>query len=70
MNLYTVLRSISAVLMVLTSVCYLYQIVYLILPLIKKQRPHRSEKRHRYAILIAARNEEAVLPHLLDSIRA
>lgn len=70
MNLYTVLRSISAVLMVLTSVCYLYQIVYLILPLIKKQRPHRSEKRHRYAILIAARNEEAVLPHLLDSIWA
>lgn len=70
MNLYTVLRSASAILVVLTSICYFYQIVYLILPLIKKQRPHGPEKYHRFAILIAARNEETVLPHLLDSIRA
>lgn len=70
MSLLTVLRCLSGILVVLTSVCYFYQIVYLILPLIKKQRPHKSERFHRYAILIAARNEEAVLPHLLDSIRA
>jgi cellulose synthase/poly-beta-1,6-N-acetylglucosamine synthase-like glycosyltransferase len=69
MNLLSVLRCLSYALAVITSVCYLYQIVYLILPLIKKQRPLQTRERRRYAILIAARNEEAVLPHLLESIR-
>ena len=69
MNLLSVLRSLSYALVVLTTVCYFYQIVYLILPLIKKQRPLESKERRRYAILIAARNEEAVLPYLLESIR-
>ena len=69
MNLLSVLRSLSYALVVLTTVCYFYQIVYLILPLFKKQRPLESKERRRYAILIAARNEEAVLPYLLESIR-
>ena len=69
MNLLTVLRELSCILAALTAICYFYQIVYLILPLIKKQRPLESKERRRYAILIAARNEEAVLPHLLESIR-
>lgn len=69
MNLLSVLRSLSYALVVLTTVCYFYQIVYLILPLIKKQRPLESKERRRYAILIAARNEETVLPYLLESIR-
>ncbi|MFR8333265.1 MAG: glycosyltransferase [Oscillospiraceae bacterium] len=47
-----------------------YQVVYLIIPFFVKPRPHQSARLHRYAILIAARNEEAVLPHLLDSIAA
>ena len=70
MNLLTVLREASCILAVLTAICYFYQIIYLILPLIIKQRPLESKERRRYAILIAARNEEAVIPHLLDSIRA
>lgn len=70
MNILSILRSLSIALAVITSVCYFYQIVYLVLPLIKKQRPFETEERRNYAILIAARNEEAVLPHLLDSIRA
>ena len=69
MNLLSVLRSLSYALAAITTVCYFYQIVYLILPLLKKQRPLESKERRRYAILIAARNEEAVLPHLLESIR-
>lgn len=70
MNLLSILRSLSYALAVLTSICYFYQIVYLILPLIKSKRPLQTRERRRYAILIAARNEEAVLPHLLESIRA
>ena len=70
MNFLSILRSISLVLAAVTTVCYFYQIVYLFLPLLKKQKPLETTQNRRYAILIAARNEEAVLPHLLDAIRA
>lgn len=70
MTLLTILKGLSYILAVLTTVCYLYQIVYLIVPFIKKHRPFKAAKANRYAILIAARNEEAVLPHLLESIQA
>ena len=70
MNLYPIFEALSTGLVVLTTICYFYQIIYLILPLILKDKPHGAEKQNRYAILIAARNEEAVLPHLLDSITA
>lgn len=53
---------------ILITVSYLYQMVYLFLPFFRKPKPHKMAKLHRYAVLIAARNEEAVLPHLLDSI--
>lgn len=63
------MRTLSLVLFILTAVCYFYQILYLFLPLVLKRKPLKSGKLHRYAILIAARNEEKVLPLLLDSIR-
>lgn len=53
----------------LLGICYAYQIVYLFLPLVRRSRLPDTTNLHRYAILIAARNEEAVLPHLLASIR-
>lgn len=53
----------------LLSICYAYQIVYLLLPLVHQKPVPDATKLLRYAILIAARNEEAVLPHLLASIR-
>lgn len=61
---------VSLILTNLTGLIFLYQVVYLFLPLILKPRPHKKEQLHKYAILVAARNEEAVLPHLLDSINA
>lgn len=67
---FDVLKAVSAVLVLIASICFLYQFVYLILPFITKPKPHKENKLHRYAILIAARNEEAVLPHLLDSIHS
>ena len=70
MNLYAVFEALSTFLVVLTSICYFYQIIYLIIPLILRDKPHGPAKRTRYAVLIAARNEEAVLPHLLRSIAA
>ena len=70
MNLFPIFEALSTGLVVLTTICYFYQIIYLILPLILRDKPHGPEKLNRYAILIAARNEEAVLPHLLRSIHA
>ncbi len=53
----------------LFTLCYAYQFFYLIVGIIKKPREFpESKKTNRYAILIAARNESVVLPHLLDSI--
>lgn len=70
MNWPNTLGAVCLVLMVLTGLIYSYQTLYLFLPLILKKKTHDPEKLHKYAILIAARNEEAVLPHLLDSIAA
>ena len=70
MNLYPIFEAISTFLVALTTICYFYQIIYLIVPLILRDKPHGTPKPNRYAILIAARNEEAVLPHLLRSIAA
>ncbi|MBO5317011.1 MAG: glycosyltransferase family 2 protein [Oscillospiraceae bacterium] len=56
------------ILSILTSVMYSYQMFYLILPFFAKPKALPKQGFHKYAILIAARNEELVLPHLLDSI--
>ena len=68
MNWIETLRILRYVLTVLVAVCYCYQVIYLFLPFFKKVPPHKAERLHKYAIIISARNEEAVLPHLLDSI--
>lgn len=51
------------------GLCYAYQTIYLFLPLFHRKTVPETDKLHHYAILIAARNEETVLPHLLASIR-
>lgn len=70
MGTIEILKNVSAVLLLLTGVCFCYQTVYLAVSLFWKEPRHKSEKPTRYAVLIAARNEEAVLPYLLQSIRA
>ena len=70
MTFLEILRSVSLALGLVLAACYGYQIVYLFLPLVKKQPPASAEKPTRYAVLIAARNEEAVLPQLLQSLQA
>ncbi len=65
-----ILTIICTVLGIFLFLMYFYQIVYLILP--RFARPKRGKgpyPQKRYAILIAARNEAAVIGNLLDSIR-
>lgn len=49
-------------------VCYFYQFVYLVIPFLKKDKRHEPATLRRYGILIAARNEEAVIGQLIESI--
>ena len=67
----TTLRTVNAVISALFFICYTYQFLYIPLVLAKKSKPLASpSKAHRYAVLIAARNEENVISGLLDSLRA
>lgn len=70
MAVYTLLRWMTGAATVLFSLCCAYQLFYFLVPALIRHKPHRPTQLHRFAILIAARNEEAVLPHLLDSLRA
>lgn len=65
------LRTINAVISALFFICYAYQFLYIPLVLLKKRRPLPCPAApHRYAVLIAARNEENVIAGLLDSLAA
>ena len=67
----TTLRTINAVISALFFICYTYQFLYIPLVLAKKPKPLTARSgRHRYAVLIAARNEENVISGLLESLRA
>lgn len=64
------LKTVCIVLQVLLFACYAHQIVYLFYALIKKPATMPDAAPRRYAVLIAARNEEAVVGELIKSIRA
>ena len=63
-------KIINFAIMCLFFLCYSYQFFYVLVSLLGRNRPHGIEQRHRYAVLIAARNESAVIGQLIDSIRA
>ena len=64
-------ETINAIIMALFFLCYSYQFVYLAIGLFAKpKKTDPAAPRHRIAVLIAARNEEAVIGQLLDSVRA
>ncbi len=66
-----VFQIITLVMGAILSVAFFYQIAYLFVPILvrRKRRKVMEVKQHKYAILIAARNEEKVIGHLLESIR-
>lgn len=50
------------------GVLYAYRVLFVVLGLFWTKKYEPAKKNHRYAIVIAARNEEAVIGNLLDSI--
>ena len=66
----TTLQIINLAIMLAFFLCYSYQFFYIPVAWWKKDAPHREPSPHRIAVLIAARNEQAVIGNLIDSIRA
>ena len=63
------LQHVNRILGILFMVCYFYQFLYIPVALaIRRKKNPPAKKFHRYAVLISARNEEAVIGQLLDSI--
>lgn len=59
---------VNLVIGILFFVCYSYQFFFVIIPFVRKPKPHKEIINHKYAILIPARNEGLVIKQLLDSI--
>ncbi|MBQ3823608.1 MAG: glycosyltransferase family 2 protein [Clostridia bacterium] len=59
----------SIVIGALFTVLYSYQFFYIFVSILKKDKVYPEADPRRYAVLIAARNEEAVIGNLLDSIK-
>ena len=51
-----IVQLVNIVLSIIFFMCYAYQFVYLAVPFLKKDPPHKAETLHRYGVLIAARN--------------
>ena len=64
------LRYINFAVSVLFFICYAYQFLYIPVPWLKKAKPHAAPRANRYAVLICARNEAAVIGDLIASIHS
>lgn len=68
--LITVLTMVNEIIGVLFFLFYLHQFIYIPISLFRKPLTYpKTDQSKRYAVLIAARNEETCLPQLLESIR-
>ncbi|MDY4223732.1 MAG: glycosyltransferase family 2 protein [Candidatus Limivicinus sp.] len=61
---------INFIIMCLFFACYVYQFVYIPIAWLPRKKETLHAPMHRFAVLIAARNEEAVIGKLIDSIKA
>ena len=68
-NSYNVFRNINNVIGDILSALVIYKTVYFLIGVFFTRKFKPAKKKHKYAIVIAARNEEAVIGNLLDSIK-
>lgn len=67
------INTINSVLYIALTVLYFYQFIYIVIALIgdkkKKLDTYEAKKLHKFAFIIAARNEQAVIGNLINSIK-
>ena len=62
-------NAVRDVILFILSVCVFHNVVYTVLGFFFTRKFKAAQKQHKYAIVIAARNEESVIGNLLDSIK-
>ena len=60
---------INYIFAVLFILCVGYQFMYIFVPFLKRGRKLKTKQMLKYAVLIPARNEEKVIPHLIASLK-
>jgi len=65
-----VIQVADAIILMLFVICYAYQSAFIPIAMHRKPKLNYVSKLHRYAVLIAARNEQSVIGQLVDSIKA
>lgn len=67
------INTINSILYITLTVLYFYQFIYIVIALIgdkkKKLDTYEAKKLHKFAFIIAARNEQAVIGNLINSIK-
>lgn len=69
MSALMVLENVNRVIGILFLTCYFYQLLYVPVALWRRHRVTGSAPLRRYGVLISARNEEAVIGQLVESLR-
>lgn len=67
-NGYITSKNINSIIGTILSIIVIHKSFYFIIGMFFTRKFHPAKKKHKYAILIAARNEENVIGNLLDSI--
>ena len=63
-----IITLINTVIGIIFFLCYLYQVIYIPIGLFEHGKAYKKEEKHRFAVLICARNEENVITDLIKSI--
>ena len=71
MTLLELVQHLNFAIVVLFTLLYLYQGFYVVVGLVRRRWSdrHQPTKLHRFAAIVSARNEEAVIGELLESLR-
>ena len=66
---YELFKSINNILGLILSIIVIHRAFYFVIGIFFTRKFKPAKKKHKYAIVIAARNEESVIGNLLDSIK-
>lgn len=66
---YPYIKNINSMIGTILSIMLAYKVIYFIIGIFFTRKFKPAKKKHKYAIVIAARNEENVIGNLLDSIK-
>lgn len=71
MTTLELVKALNLLVAVLFTLLYLYQGIYVVVAFVRRrwQDTHQPSRLHRFAVVVAARNEAGVIAELLESIR-